>query len=364
MSGIIVILTTALIPATSFTSFSIYLSVHPSSPIRRFFEQGRIALPTHDDVASDRTYSDVKEDPFDLQDPVVCDDGTPVEPDKFWASMWKRKVAFLSVLSLPFACNILLLVFTFLSDLRGEERTSAILLPTLLIPSHLITILLGIWYLHQNDTPAHWSTTIHLSIGLFCQFIILAIIALLPSTPLPWTPPSAPAPSSLIDNSTGLELLTLPSSTPSAILTLLLPILHLPPLLVILSIRRGPPLYLPLGAIYPVQLTSAVPPGADALDSRKSNVTHETQATVPEWLLFSYATEVIRKGSMRDSMDVWDLPVLQASMRKSGLTGCTRVLILIHLRCSTEVPENKESLWSREGKAWEDGGIQSALEAG
>jgi hypothetical protein len=69
-------------------------------------------------------------------------------------------------------------------------------------------------------------------------------------------------------------------------------------------------------AVYPARISEAIPPDADGLDPSKENVSEEVQATIPDWLLFSYATSVVRKGSERDTMDVWDLPVLQASQRE------------------------------------------------
>ena len=316
MSDLVAILCTTLIPITSLTSLTIYLSIHPSSPLRHLIARRRIALPTYQDEALDGTSSEKEEDPFNLEDPVICDDGTPVEPGKFWASMWRRKIAFLLSLLPPFGCNILLLIYSAVEVRTGDEQSRDILLPILLIPAHLVAVLLGCFHLRQRDTPSHWSTTIHLSANLFVQFVVLAIFALLPSTPLPSTPPAAP--SLLLATFARLALFALPSLRPINILKPLLPILHIPPLLLILSVPRGPPLYLALHAIYPAKITNAVPADAAALDPGKTNVTQEVQATVPEWLLFSYATDVIRKGYVAESMDVWDLPILQASMREAS----------------------------------------------
>ena len=317
MSDLVAVLRTAFIPLTSFISLTIYLSTHPSSPVRHLLSRRKITLPIHHDEALDGTIDgafDKEKDLFNIEDPVVCDDGTPVEPEKFWSSMWKRKIAFLLSLVPPFGCNIALLVLTALDYPSGEAKTQALLVPILLIPAHLIVVLFGVLYLSQNDTPSHWSSTIHLSANLVVQFIVLSIFALLPSTPLPTTPPSAP--SLLLCSFTRLDLLPLPNFTPLQLLKALLPVLHIPPLLIVLFIRRGPPLYLPLDAIYPPKAISAVPPESQALDPSKTNVTQEVQATVPEWLLFSYATEVVQKGYVAESMDIWDLPILQASMRE------------------------------------------------
>lgn len=295
-SSLIQVLSTAVIPLASFTSLSIYLAIHPASPLKRLFHQP-ISLSQHRDEELDGVN---EKDPFDLDDPSAHDDGAPVEPEKFWASMWKRKLALLVLMLLPFACNVVLLVDAILSDQPTEEKTRAILTPALLVPSHLVTFLVGFWHLSQNETEAHWSTTIHQSSTLFTQFLVVSILALLPSEPLPSGPVSL-----------GLDI----HLNQHDLILYLLPILQLPPLILVLLFRRGPPLYMDMEQIYPTKITTAIPPDSDARDPKKSNVTEEAQATVPEWLLFSYGTNVIRKGYVAETMDVWDLPVLQARMR-------------------------------------------------
>jgi len=352
MADLVAVISTAFIPLASFISLSIYLSIHPSSPFRHLDSKRRIALPIHREEPLNGTSDKTEEDPFDIVNPVVCDDGTPVEPEKFWASMWKRKVALLVALVPPLTCNILLLVFTALGDLKGEDKTIAILVPVLLIPAHLVALFMGFVYLGENDTPSHWSTTIHLSSNLFVQFIVLAIFALLPSTPLPSAPPSAP--SLLFAIFTRRSLFNLTPLTPLNVSKNLLPILHIPPLLIVLFVRRGPPLYLALDAIYPPKITDAVPSNSAALDPGKTNVTQEVQATVPEWLLFSYATDVVRQGYVAESMDIWDLPILQASMREIRKSEpnpryslmCTQARCRVTRRCVRYMDGPKEGLGS------------------
>ncbi|WVR08055.1 hypothetical protein IAU60_005101 [Kwoniella sp. DSM 27419] len=302
MSHLIPIASTVLIPLTSLTSFTIYLSTHRSSPVRHLFHRGQIELPTHTGEGLDGS---IEKDAFDIDDPVVCQDGTPVDPDRFWQSMHRRKLAVLFLMTPPLVVNILLLVFTILSSIHGDERLRATLLPSLLLPAQIVTIVLTLWHLGQNETYSHWATTIHLSVDIFMQFLVLAILALMPSTPMPGS-----------QHRSMLRELAVPQGDKRIqILQPLLPILYLLPLFAILSIRRGPPLYLPLSAIYPAKIVDAVPEDADALDPSKPNVSAEVQATVPEWLLFGYATSVIRKGYVAESLDVWDLPILPKGLR-------------------------------------------------
>ncbi|KAK8849677.1 hypothetical protein IAR55_005012 [Kwoniella newhampshirensis] len=305
MSHFIPIVSSVLLPLTSLTSLTIYLAAHPSSPVLRLLKRpSQIALPTHDGEGLDGSYESTEKDPFDLDDPVVCEDGTPVEPEKFWKTMWKWKLAVVLSMLPPLACNVVLLVFAIISRFAdSDDKHTAILLPSLLLPAQLVTLLLGIWHLGQNEVSSHWATTIHNAANIFIQFIVLSFIALLPSTPLPSSPVSV------------LALSTSYSRSPVEILKIVLPFLYLPPLFAILSIQRGPPLYLPLDVIYPRKILDAVPTDSSALDPTKPNVSSEVQTTVPEWLLFSYATNVIKKGYVSDSMDVWDLPILPESLR-------------------------------------------------
>jgi hypothetical protein len=312
MSSIVPIIATSAIPFVSLLSFSVYLTSHPDSPINTL-RQGRVALPTTRHEALDGTTVEEK-DPFDIVDAAVCNDGDPVGAEQFWKSTFRRKIALLLLLVPPFVCNILLLIFTILSfagDAASDDKTRAILLPTLLVPAHIVTVILALWYLRQSTTKSHWPTTVHLSIGIAVQMLVLAFLALLPSTPLPRTPTSFSA------TFIRMDTFALPALTPLNVLTPLLPLLHLPPLLVVLFIRRGPPLYLALDVIYPPKITESVPLQAEALDSSVPNVTQEAQCTVVDWLLFSYATDVVKKGYVSDSMEVWDLPILQANMRES-----------------------------------------------
>jgi hypothetical protein len=306
MSTLAQVLSTALIPLTSLSSFSIYLASHPESPIKQLLKPSGIALPTHRDEALDGTT--LEKDVFDFEDKEVSIDGTPVEPERFWASMRKRKIALLMALLLPIICNIVSLAFTITSGLRGEELSKALLIPILIIPSHVVTVVLSVYYLRQTTTPSHWSTTVHLATNIFIQFLILAIRALLPTTPLPHPP-------SEFGSISGLGLLSIPSWIPLEILKALLPIAHLPALLIILNIPRGPALYMPLAAIYPPKIINAIPADHASLDPSVPNVTQEVEVTVPDYLMFNYTTAVVRKGYYAETMDVWDLPILTAGMR-------------------------------------------------
>lgn len=268
----------ALMPLTS----AISLTIHLSSSLR----QGKIGLPVRRDEALS------EKDPFDIQDEAVMRDGSPVDEESFWRRCAWLKWGLLATLIPPFGVNIALLVLS-----KGRDVA-----PTLLLPSHLITLFLLYRYF---DRQAHWANTIHLAVGVFVQFATLSTFALLPEYPFPQP----------TDQIHALFEVSSLFARPASILRSILPVLHLPPLLILLSIRRGPPLHLPVSVIYPAKITDAIPADHPSLDSSVPNVTEEVQCTIPEWLLFGYATNVIRHGYYAETMDVWDLPIIGASLR-------------------------------------------------
>ena len=309
MSNIATLISTGFIPLCSLLSLSIFLAAHPASPVSALVRRP-VKLPVHRDEALDGT---LENDPFDLDDPVIRKDGYPVDAATFWSRTKRMKVAFLATMLLPIACNIYRLVLIATSHLHGDDHTRSILVPILLIPSHFVTVLLGFWYLAHQDTASHWNTTIHLATNVFMQFLVIASISLLPSDPFPTTRQA---------NDIALAIHSFPTlpSSPLRMTRMLLPLLHIPPLALILSIRRGPALHFPLNAIYPPRIVEAIPSHSPGLDSRKGNVNEEVQATIPEWLLFGYATNVVKRGSVAESTDVWDLPVLTSRMRKPSFS--------------------------------------------
>ena len=281
----------AILPVTAACSLLIYITSSTTSPFRK----RRIALPTRSETID----GSLPRDPFDLvDDDQIFHDGEPIQGDKFWRKTRIQKSLFVTTLLVAAVYNIFL--YSTKSDPPEHQ------LYRLLIPTHVITLVLSLHSIFLRDVPRHWASTIHLSILLFFQLVILATLALLPSTPLP-----SPSP----ENRLMLDQISrwLPS------LRSWLPILHIPPMIIISFVRRGPPLYFPLDGIYPPKITDAVPNSAPALRHDRPNVSEEVEATVPEWLMFSYATNVVKKGNVSETMDVWDLPILPAGMRESAL---------------------------------------------
>ena len=279
----------ALMPLTSAISLTIYLANKTDLPSKR-----DIALPIHQEDS-------LEKDPFDIQDEAVMQDGKPVDEQAFWRWTRRMKWALLATLVPAFTVNMALLVLS-----RGD----AMVAPSLLLASHAITLGLLSRYLYQTDTNSHWPTTIHLATGVFVQFATLSTFALLPEYPFP--EPTNQLLSAYFDRG---NLFALPRMTTTQVLTTALPVLHLPPLVILLFIRRGPALYLPVSAIYPSKITEAIPLDHPSLDPTVPNVTEEVQCTIPEWLLFGYATNVIRHGYYAETMDVWDLPIVGTGLR-------------------------------------------------
>lgn len=139
MASTFAIALTALIPFTSLVSLSGYLTTAEDSPLYLLLNRRGVQLPTTDGSLQPQT------DPFEIEDPVTLSDGVPVNEDSFWRYERMLKVWLLISMVPPVVCNIFLLVFTLLSSkgLDEHERTRAILLPVLLLPAHVVTVVLA-----------------------------------------------------------------------------------------------------------------------------------------------------------------------------------------------------------------------------
>ncbi|BEI79510.1 hypothetical protein CcaverHIS002_0100390 [Cutaneotrichosporon cavernicola] len=300
MAAVIVLAATALIPLVSVVSFSLYLSSHPASPIPLVFRRRQVQLP----VIADEGLAPMR-DAFEIENPVVCVDGEPVRPEQFWRRQFQLKVALFATYLLPLAANIALMVLTILSSEGLEEhvRVRMLLLPTFLAPAHLATLIMTMWFFGQHETSTHWATTIHLAANMLTQFMVVGFLAIVPSTPMPTKPISVASfavhpPVSLIST-----------------LTSVLPLLQFIPLFIVLNIRRGPQMYIPIKELLPAKIFEAIPPDHPCLNPDIPNVTDEVAVTIPEWMLFSYSAVLIERSKLNDSIDVWDLPMLQADQR-------------------------------------------------
>jgi hypothetical protein len=301
------LLASGLIPLTTFISLSIFLSSHPQSPARLLFHNPPIALPIHQDEAIDGSR---EKDAFDIDEPVVRNDGTPIHPEKFWASMWKRKLWLLISLIPPFGVNIALLVLVSLQS-QGDNRTKGIVESSFLLASHLVTVFISILSIKHQEVPSHWASTIHLATALFVQFLTISFLTLLPSTPLP------DGQSSLLANFVQLDVFRLPPLSAYNVLQWLLPIVQFSPLLIsILGLRRGPPRHLPVEIIYPPKIIESIPADSPVFDSQIPNVSEEVEVTIYEWLMFSYATPVVWKGHTSESLDLYYIPIVPVGLRQ------------------------------------------------
>ncbi|KAL7425146.1 hypothetical protein Q5752_000834 [Cryptotrichosporon argae] len=306
----------AVMPFVALTSLSVFLSTHPASPAYALFHRRkRVALPTHANEAldgADGAGLGPVRDPFDVVNPAAEHDGDPIGAETFWRGQYRQKLALLALLVPPFAANVALLVLTTLATAGStpDDRARAIIVPVLLVPAHLVVVILGVSALAHASTDRHWPSTLHLATTLGTQFVMLTMLAILPKVPLPSEP--AFHIDAMFDRTGSFAL---PTGLVN-ILTAILPILHIPPLLVAtVGLRRGPPLHLPIEAIYPPKITEAVPASHPARDPSVPNVIRETDVNVVESIYYGYCTEVVYRAHERDTMDVCDLPILRKEQR-------------------------------------------------
>jgi hypothetical protein len=189
----------------------------------------------------------------------------------------------------------------------------------LLVPFHVYLLFQAIDYFSLNDVERHWCLTVHLSAVLFVGFFTQFVTALLPADP------------SVQVGSAGNLLLVVTDGRSGAIeaLRVLQPALLFISGILVGTTPRGPKLYFPLEKIYtPKTIASlkelaasdeATPSSKTALDPSVPNVTGEASGSVIDYLFFNYCQAVINTAQTSISLDVWDLPVVRASMRALGL---------------------------------------------
>ena len=285
----------AAIPAVSLLSLVIYLASPTTSPLRTLRTPG-VALPVDDDEPLQGT-SEVQ-DAFDLSEEkeVFCD-GYPVHEDKFWRRTKSLKIAFVVTLLPAVIWNVATLT-RHLAEGQGAKKQ---ILSFLLLPAHVISLLIGLSLcLAETSTcslgPDYTSFrsdfhSIHHTVNVHSTSVNSAAN----TVPRNSTHRSV--------NSTYLALYCHCSTS--------CPCLSYA---TFAGVRHSTFLWRPY-----IRPRSFQPCPRDPCLSTQTipNVSEEVQCTVPEWLLFSYATPVVKMGNVRETMDVWDLPILPASLRAS-----------------------------------------------
>ncbi|KAI0821920.1 multidrug resistance-associated ABC transporter [Trametes gibbosa] len=227
-------------------------------------------------------------DPFDVTTPEDFVDGLPIDEDRFWYKMRLRKLAISAFLAIVLALQTVSLGWSI-----AEEDRANIAVYSVHIAFALYTLVIAARSVNQTNS-AHAHAVIHLSVLTFLATLLFTITALLPSKPLP-------------------VISVLQSSVVPVALWYTVYALYAVSMALVATAPRGPLLHFPSSKIYSdktlMQVTS----------NYEDNVCGITNASVLDFLLFSYTTKVVMLGNTSESLEIGDLPIVPADMRATTI---------------------------------------------
>ncbi|KAJ7826783.1 multidrug resistance-associated ABC transporter [Mycena olivaceomarginata] len=232
-------------------------------------KEGKIRLPLHagsdaPQIASEEMYPDG--DPFDVTTSEDLLDGYPLQEEKFWTQMRRRKI-FLSI-----TIFLLVLVQAARPVLGGD-----IAICTLNLVFALYLFAVAAFSVTRQTVRLHTESVWHLASLTTLAAPLMGFTAILPGEDLP--------------------VLTIEDSIlPGLWYTAFA--LYVVALLTALDTRLGPDLHYPPSAIYTEKTTAAIT---------------NTEETII--LFFSYSTPVVMLGNTAASLEIGDLPILTVDMR-------------------------------------------------
>ncbi|PIL23137.1 ATP-binding cassette transporter [Ganoderma sinense ZZ0214-1] len=258
-------------------------------------DEGKNALPTLEDDEG------LQRDPFDVTKPEDLVDGKPLDEERFWKRMALRKLVLSFLIGAILVLQSVSLGFAIIASVGGDIPVCA------LHTAFALYLLIMAGSAVNKTYSAHERAVIHLSALTWFAATLLGTTAILPSTPFPLVP--APAPSSL--GAAGKE--GAPLGLWYAVLGL-----YCAALVLVITTPRGPKLHFPSEAIYAdrtlMQITSKY----------EDNVDGVTGASVWDYLLFSYTTKVVMLGYTSESLEIGDLPIVEAMMRATAVYAVMR----------------------------------------
>jgi hypothetical protein len=213
-----------------------------------------------------------------------------------------RKIVITILLSFAVALNTSALCFALVNESKDESVVGI-----LQLVFALYLVIISARSVTQTEPESHSASIIHLSTLTTLASLLLATVAMLPSTPLP-----------VIKTRDGLPLQGIWYSlvflyTLACVLGVTVPLgplLHHPPehiysakTVAAITNRETANVCGVIGALYAFPLSPS--PSQQCV----------TGASIWETLLFSYTTKVVWLGNIADNLDIGDLPILAADMR-------------------------------------------------
>ncbi|CDO71111.1 hypothetical protein BN946_scf184844.g115 [Trametes cinnabarina] len=256
-------------------SFGLFLVAGP--------EKTKDVLPTF--VAGEDGLS---RDPFDVTTPEDFVDGIPINEERFWTKMRLRKIVMTALLAAVLAIEAVSLGWSII-----DEDNLNITVYVLKLAFALYTLIIAVRAVNQTDSR-HSHAIIHLSALTFLATVLLTTTAILPSKPLP-------------------VISILRYGTAPLALWYAVYALYAICMAIAVTTPRGPPLHFPSERIYSEKTLMQVTSHYD------DNVCGVTNASVLDYLLFSYTTKVVMLGNNSESLEIGDLPIVPADMRATTI---------------------------------------------
>ncbi|KAF8507555.1 multidrug resistance-associated ABC transporter [Gautieria morchelliformis] len=260
---------------------------------------GKIELPASYD-SDDEFEPELagERDPFAVTRPEDFIDGTPIDEDKFWVKTRIRKFILIAIYAALVSIDTTAFGYSLASQVPTE--TLSFLFRTLF---DIYLVILAALTLQDVEVPHHWVTTVHLSALSIFAFTLSFVTSILPETD--------DIQVSLAKESNSSQLLTGIWYT-NLLLTFFA-------VTVSSTIPRGPKLHFPSEAIYSEKTLET------STTHDYDNVCGLSDASVVDFLLFSYTTKVIMLGATSESLEIGDLPIVTANMRATTLYHRMRV---------------------------------------
>ncbi|KAF7292829.1 Multidrug resistance-associated ABC transporter protein [Mycena indigotica] len=234
-------------------------------------------------------------DPFDVTTAEDLTDGYPLQEEKFWSTMKRRKML-LSVLA-----SLLLCVQLAAAALDSFGQISCL---RVAFSFYIATV--AVFSIRRQSVFEHTESIWHLSALNFVPVPLLGFTAIIPDDYHPVSSVSVHAPTILWYTALGL---------------------HLVVALIAANTPCGPALHYPPEAIYSEKIAQAI------TNTAENNVAGIYGASPLGILFFSYSTKVVMLGNTAASLEIGDLPILTVDMRASHLyDSMKRVLRTVSLR--------------------------------
>ncbi|PFH48697.1 hypothetical protein AMATHDRAFT_5550 [Amanita thiersii Skay4041] len=248
-------------------------------------KEGKIQLPIHGDGAFDVAAS--IPDPFDVTTPIDILDGNPIDEDKFWQKICRRKI----FISLIVASIVILSTISFGFAVANEERVDAATYVVHVIYSTYF-LFLSVRSVKQVHVDGHSESILHMTALSVVATVALGVAAAIPRTSNPVTSSVADEPAVRAIWYGALILYAIACA-------------------IVITTPLGPPLHYPPENIYSEKTVSAI------TNQDYENVCGIVGASVWDTLLFSYTTKVVWLGYTAESLDIGDLPILPGNIRST-----------------------------------------------